>query len=409
MPPPPRGDRAWRTAFLAPLQGPIRGNPQADDAALRFADLSLRQFLPLALPGGRLRVRLANPEGDAPLQVGAASVGWRRGRSGAGVQPGSLRPLSFDGARTVQVPPGATRFSDPVALPPPAPGGVAAEPADLALSLFLPQRSPRASWHPVGGRSSHRSLAGDHVDAPDFPEPPAAPPDRALYFVDRVEVEAPAAARLWVAFGDSITDGAWHRVDTDGSWPAQWNHRWRRAPGAAARPPLAVLNAGLGGNRLLSAGESAPGRLRYRDEVLALPGAVGVAIQIGINDLGQAAPAQLPAVAQALRDGWIALAREAREAGLRAVGVTLLPVGGSFYDRPEVEAARRRHNDWLRRSRVVDAVIDADRLLRDPRRPAALRAAWTEDHLHPNDAGYARLAALTVQVLARAGLEPPRR
>ncbi|MFG5409132.1 hypothetical protein ABXN37_14790 [Piscinibacter sakaiensis] len=55
---------------------------------------------------------------------------------------------------------------------------------------------------------------------------------------------------------------------------------------------------------------------------------------------------------------------------------------------------------------MVDAVIDADRLLRDPRRPAALRAAWTEDHLHPNDAGYARLAALTVQVLARAGLEP---
>ncbi|MFG5409131.1 hypothetical protein ABXN37_14785 [Piscinibacter sakaiensis] len=84
-------------------------------------------------------------------------------------------------------------------------------------------------------------------------------------------MEAPAAARLWVAFGDSITDGAWHRVDTDGSWPAQWNHRWRRAPGAAA-------------------------------------GAVGVAIQIGINDLGQAAPAQLPAPGAATTTGCAAAA-----------------------------------------------------------------------------------------------------
>ena len=79
--------------------------------------------------------------------------------------------------------------------------------------------------------------------------------------------------------------------------------------------------------------------------------------------------------------------------GLAVYGATITPFGGSFYDAPGREAERRRVNEWIREPGHFDAVLDFDAALRDPADPARLRPdADGGDHLHPNAAGYHRLA-----------------
>jgi lysophospholipase L1-like esterase len=57
------------------------------------------------------------------------------------------------------------------------------------------------------------------------------------------------------------------------------------------------------------------------------------------------------------------------------------------------EATRQTVNKWIRTSRAFDGVVDFDAVLRDPDRPSRLLPSFaSEDHLHPNDAGYQALA-----------------
>ncbi len=384
----------WRTHFIAGLHPPIPGDPGHDDAALRFEGVSLRQFVPLPAPAPRWRLRLSNEYGDRPLEVGALHVAWRAAATGTALRPGSDRAVTFGGQPSVSIPPGGSAWSDPFSLP-------AGAPADLAVSLYLPGPSPRASWHLVGGRSSHVSTPGRHLGEAPFP---VAKVDRGLLFIAAVEAEAAPDTALWVAFGDSITDGAWHTVDTDTSYPAVWAALWRqRFPTA----PVVVLNAGIGGNRLLSRNVSDAGLERLGRDALDLPGVHGLVLLIGINDLGAKPRPGEPAVdAQSLIAGQTELLRRARARGLKVVGATLLPIKGSFYFRPEVEAARQAFNAWVRSTPLFDAVVDFDAVVRDPADPLVIRADWTDDHLHPTDPGYRAMAEALVQVLDQAGLAP---
>jgi lysophospholipase L1-like esterase len=51
-------------------------------------------------------------------------------------------------------------------------------------------------------------------------------------------------------------------------------------------------------------------------------------------------------------------------------------------------------NRWIRTGNAYDAVIDFDAVVRDASRPGRLRAEFDPgDHVHPNDAGNAAMAA----------------
>ena len=60
--------------------------------------------------------------------------------------------------------------------------------------------------------------------------------------------------------------------------------------------------------------------------------------------------------------------------------------------RLKAEAARQTINAWIRAPGNFDAVIDWDAVLRDPARPTYLLAAYDNDGLHPNMAGYKAMA-----------------
>ena len=87
-----------------------------------------------------------------------------------------------------------------------------------------------------------------------------------------------------MAFGDSITDGARSTPDTNNRWP---NHLARRL--VAASMAFGVVNAGIGGNRVLSEGTFQQGvnaLARFDHDALTVTGVTHIIILEGINDIG---------------------------------------------------------------------------------------------------------------------------
>ncbi|MFD9739206.1 GDSL-type esterase/lipase family protein [Umezawaea sp. NPDC059074] len=183
-----------------------------------------------------------------------------------------------------------------------------------------------------------------------------------------------------VCFGDSLTEGV--GAAAGNSYPDV----------LARRLGTKVWNAGIAGNRLLADGYGDSGLARFRRDALDVPDVTHVVVELGVNDLGM-----VPApTADQLIAGLTTLARAARAAGVRPLGATLPPTGGTpfeGFDTPELEQARQAVNAWVRTTDEFVAVVDVDLALRDPAHPARYRADLDSgDHLHPNDAGAAAIA-----------------
>jgi lysophospholipase L1-like esterase len=90
------------------------------------------------------------------------------------------------------------------------------------------------------------------------------------------------------------------------------------------------------------------------------------------------------------------LIARAHENKVKIFGTTLLPRGGSTGDwkhTPDDEVKRAAVNAWIRQTNEFDAVIDFDKILRDPARQDRLLPTYDSgDFTHPNDAGYRAMA-----------------
>lgn len=207
-----------------------------------------------------------------------------------------------------------------------------------------------------------------------------------------------------VAFGDSLTEGGGF---VSRPWPAVLAERLRRHPGGSR---IDVVNAGISGNRLLRDDAGPSGLRRFRRDALDKAGVRWVIVLEGINDLGYAGsadPGAPPVTADELVAGFRQLIAQARAAGVKIYGGTLLPFEGaaSGYFAPDKERVRQAVNAWMRTSGELDAVIDFDAAVRDPERPGRLRPAYdTGDHLHLNAAGQRAMGeAVDLRLLADSG------
>ncbi len=154
-----------------------------------------------------------------------------------------------------------------------------------------------------------------------------------------------------------------------------------------------MLNSGISGNRLLTdAGASGDSALaRFDRDVLSRPGVRTVVLLEGINDIGNSRGAVEPEQLIAVYRQFI---ERAHSAGITVVGATLTPFEGAGYYTEEGEADRQAVNEWIRNSGEFDAVVDFDAVLRDPEHPSRILPDYDPgDHLHPNDAGFAAMAA----------------
>ncbi len=326
--------------------------------------------------GNRVRVVLSNAFGTAPIEIGAADIALRDKESA--VVAGSVKPLTFGGNPTASVLPGATLVSDAVEMR-------VAPLADLAIDLYLPGElgigpSP-VTTHNGASQTNYLSASGDHTGDPAFTPAGQA---GAWFLLSRVEVTAPAGTRAVVTFGDSITDGARSTVNTNNRWPDQLARRLAAQRGT----PVAVLNAGISGNRVLGDGAGLSALARFDKDVLMQTGVTHVVVLEGINDIGVARSNPSPTAADLIA-GHKQLIERAHARGLTIYGATLTPFEGAGYFTQEGEAKRQALNDWIRTSGAYDGVIDFDEVTRDPSAPTKFAPAFDSgDHLHPGDAGY---------------------
>ena len=376
----PRWVPAWGSAQMVAAQA------EADKLAA-LGPVTVRQIVHLSGGGTTVRLRLSNVAGTAPLMIGAAALG--KGAPASTAVTGNT-PLTFAGARTVTIPAGAEVYSDPLPLATKAGD-------DLTVSLFFPDTPATRTGHP-GARATTFAVRGDQTAAATLTAPQTIGGWWSLADVEVSGGSPAGTSGTIVAIGDSITDGRGVRDDANTRWPDELA---RRLAANRATAGLSVVNAGIGGNRVLLDGSGPNLLARFDRDVIARPNVRAAIVLEGVNDLGtltrdhpvDAAThrAQVAAITGAYRQ----LAARAHAHGIRLIGGTITPlVGNDYYHAgPETEADRQAINRFIRSSGTFDGVIDFDAVVRDPAHPDRLLPAYdTGDHLHPNEAGYRAMA-----------------
>jgi lysophospholipase L1-like esterase len=295
--------------------------------------------------------------------------------------------VTFAGESDVTIPAGADYVSDPVAFS-------AANLSDLAVTLHLDSPPANETGHP-GSRATSYLSAGDAVSARDMPN--ARTTDH-WYYLSGVDVLGTPQAAAIVALGDSITDG--HGATTNGNdrWPDQLAKRLQADPRTR---DLAIVNEGIGGNRLLKDGLGPNALARLDRDVLSLPGARYVIVLEGVNDLGvltrdtPVAFSDHHTLVRQMIGAYQQIIARAHAHGLEVFGATLLPYAQSPYYHPQTvsEEDRQEINAWIRACGEFDGVVDFDRVIRDPSHPEQMQAGFDSgDGLHPAPAGYQAMA-----------------
>jgi lysophospholipase L1-like esterase len=369
---------SWGTAQMVPQS-------QDELAPAQWRDATLRQVVRVSVAGNKVRVKLSNAMGVTPLVIDAASVAISKGPGSAALDASTVRALRFGGSASVTIPGGAEYLSDPVDL-------AVASGADLALSLHFPSEPSRQTSHP-GSRTTSFVTKGQHVMDADLP---GASTFTRWYQIAEVDVQAAAPARAVVAIGDSITDGYGVANDSNTRWTDSLATRLREQ----GMGEVGVVNAGIGGGRLLRDGLGPNMVSRFERDVLDRAGVSHAIVMIGVNDFGiphrnkEDSPAYRAQLVLDMEQAQRQLVALAHARGVCVVGGTITPYSGSGYYAPgaENEADRQAYNRFVRESGVFDGVADFDAALRDPARPSYLKKDYDNDGLHPNKAGYAAMA-----------------
>ncbi|MFE9323001.1 SGNH/GDSL hydrolase family protein [Nocardia sp. NPDC052278] len=374
----------WTTVWATSAHQPSKAFV-ANWAESGFTNQTVRQVVRVSDGGLTTRVRLTNRYGTTPLVVAGATIA--RSAADGAIDPDSVQNLTVGFAPSFRIAPGADLVTDPAALSP-------APLESVTITLYLAEPTGPATQHAQSFATTYRAN-GDHRADPTaaaFTET-----SQSWYYLTGVEVAnvAPPRSAL-VAFGDSITEGVGSTSNSDNRYPDELAERL-----AAAGIPRAVLNEGIGGNRVTVdsswLGESA--RTRFRHDVLDQPGVGTVIILEGTNDIGlssgvTAVDTVVDVSPEQLITTYRDLIGQARAAGLRVLGATLPPFGDSPYFNDAAENKRLAVNEWIRIAGEYDAIVDLDAALADPTDPHRLAPAYDSgDHLHPNDAGYRTMAA----------------
>ena len=388
----------WVGSWAASQQLVEPGNA-LDPAELR--DATLRQIVHLSLGGNLIRLRLSNRFGAMPLSVTAVHIAQPVSPASGEIVPGTDQALTFSGSPQVTIPAHADYISDPVTF-------AANALSDVAITLHIEGPPNEQTGHP-GSRSTSYVTHGDFVSALELPQ--AKPVDH-WYFISGIEVAAGPESEAIVAFGDSITDGHGATTNANNRWPDILAQRMQSQPSTR---DIAVLNHGISGNRLLT-DELGPNALsRFDHDVIAQAGVRCLIVLEGINDIGMltrngdVSGAEHQELVRRIIGAYEQIITRAHTHELKVIGATMLPfVGSDFYHPgPASEADRQAVNEWIRTSGRFDAVIDFDKIMRDPQHLQRLLPALDSgDHLHPSPAGYAAMAQSVPLLLFTSSADP---
>jgi len=371
----------WSHTWTAPASTLRPTAEELADNANRFQNQTLRLIAHTSIGGQSIRLRIANTHGERMLVVDKVTVALQD--KDDRIIDASLKTVTFAGNPGVVVPQGAVMLSDGISFAVPTQG-------NLSISLYFAQATPFITLH-RGANQTAWLASGDQTDANALKNPQQRD---SWDFLSAIEVVNANPIRIIATVGDSITDGYLSTVNGNNRWP---NYLLRRLSETFPQQQFAVLNLGIGGNRVLRQASPRFGEnllARLERDVFSIPGLTHMVLLEGINDIGMGSRNPAEAVtAEELINGYRQVIARAHTKGITIYGATLLPYEGAGYYSEAGELIRRQVNQWIRNSGEFDAVIDFELATRDPKRPTQLRRDFTTDNLHPNDAGYAAMAA----------------
>jgi len=367
---------------------------------------TVRDVVHVTSGGDKCRVRISNVFGKEPLLVIATHAALQSTESG--IAAGTDRVVTFDEETSVTIPPGADVLSDPIQLRIPMN-------ANLSISLTSKGRKSAYAIHFLALQTSYVA-PGDQAGSETLRDAVAIP---SWPYLTEVQVAGKGASEgTVVAFGDSITDGALTTANTNRRWPNRFFERL-----AEKKLNVAVTDAGIAGNRLLNDAQGNYGSVfgmngvaRFDRDVLSEAGVRYVIVFLGTNDIRQPGAGGVPmdstVSVREIEVGLSQLIERAHEQGVRVIGATMLPFGGSLAPHKytaEMERMREEINAWIRTNKKFDAVADFDKAVRDPVDESRMQAKLDGgDHIHPNDAG-AKALADSIPVDLFSGAYPPGR
>jgi lysophospholipase L1-like esterase len=387
----------WVSAWSSAMHTPLAFVP--GQAVTGLENRTLRMILRPTIAGERLRIRFSNAFGNQPLPIGAAHIALVSRDDK--IVPGSDRALSFSGKGAASIPPGAPMLSDPVDLK-------FSAFAEIAVSVFITGKVDNTTFHLAGQKPTYISEPGDFTAAEQIQNATKKP---SWFFLSGLEVLAPSRTTVTLALGDSITDGVGANEGGYQDWP---NLLANRLAAQAGMPSMAVVNTGIGGNRVLYDGAGVSALARFDRDVIAQPGIANIILLEGINDIGwphmkplatrpggpgqnataMASPfAKELATEQDIIAGYKQIIDRAHQHGIKVFIATLLPYEGADYYTEDGEAVRVAVNQWIRTNRAADGYFDFEKAVRDPGRPTRFREGYhSGDNLHPSPIGYKAMA-----------------
>jgi lysophospholipase L1-like esterase len=394
----------WVASWAAAPQS-VPQNPAAPsyNRAPTIDRQTVRQIIYSRLAGQQVRIVISNRYGHEPLVIAKTRIA--RALAKAGIDAASDTAVTFHGKAEAVIPAGGELRSDPVAFK------TAAGDA-IAVSSYVAGKVAPQTWHKLSSQVNYLSSPGDQTAETSGQAFPARV--TSFLWLSGLEVETAARGEFAVvAIGDSITDGMRSTLNANRRWPDVLAARLKGTPAS-------VVNAGISGNRLLSDSPCYGEKLvsRFKPDALEQPAVRVAIVLIGINDITFANMRPRAGLdcdyphtkvdASSLIAGFQTLIAEAHAQKVKIIGTTILPASLPA----DQEATRTAVNKWIRESGKFDAVVDFDAALRDPKQPTRMLPRFdSDDHVHPNDAGYAEMGALIPikQLDAEASTTAPRK
>ena len=410
-------ENKWVASWIASPQGPYPAGFPVAQPDLRFTfpvlssgatDQTFRLMIKPDLWSRVVRLQFSNAFGSAPVTLDDVFIDIQA--SGASLVPKTNRQVTFSsGKRRVTIVPGKMIYSDAISFATQKPCCSELYGRRLAVSFHVVGSSGPMTWHAKAMTTSYLTLPrtgshGKEEDGQAFTQTTTS-----WYFLTALEVMAPPDTAVIAAFGDSITDGTGSTLNGDDRWPDSLSRRLHDAYGEH----VSVVNAGLGGNQIVSPARYSPNNPspggpsaldRLDRDVLGIAGLSAVIWLEGINDFGMegtsyGAPRALPeTIVAGLQEG----VHRLHARSIRVIGATMtssLKSSSPAYGSEEVDARRQTVNRFIRGSTIFDCMADFDAATLDPA-TGSLRKEFIPDStvgghgdmIHPNRAGYQAMA-----------------
>jgi len=396
-------EKYWTSSWATALKV---ATPGFDPPLPKIKNITVRQTVKISGGGEEIRIWLSNEFGNSPLKIAGVTVA--KNLEQGLIEVASLRRVLFDHNDTVSILPGERISSDPIKFS-------VKDLSEVAVSIYLPDDvsdldSP-ISYH-VRALQTNYIAPGKQIESARLKNSTAY---TSYFFLAALDVKSQGERAVIATFGDSIMDGDQAADAEPIGENARFNNFLANLISKNERQ-ASVVNLGISGNQITQSFLGEKPLKRFDRDILSVSGLTHVIFLAGINDIGlpgllNSMEITAPEVtAEQIISEHKKIVAKIKQNGLVAIGGTLTPSGGfaaPAYFEEASNAKRQIINDWIRNSGSYDYVVDFDAVLRDTSKPHLMKSELSADGLHPNSAGYQKMAdAVYVAIESLLPLNP---